>query len=131
MIRNNHVAGGGDDDHDDDDDDDEPCSQWYLKSEQHLPFFFKTRELLWRNTQSYTCRDTGRRQDGHVAGKASSVIFNKYSFDCIFWSLNVWPFWFLKSFTTQLGYNKNGPCGKIIPYRNWSFGLFAKKLLEA
>lgn len=41
MIRNNHVAGGGDDDHDDDDDDDEPCSQWYLKSEQHLPFFSK------------------------------------------------------------------------------------------
>lgn len=41
LIRNNHVAGGGDDDHDDDDDDDEPCSQWYLKSEQHLPFFFQ------------------------------------------------------------------------------------------
>lgn len=44
MIRNNHVAGGGDDDHDDDDDDDEPCSQWYLKSEQHLPFFFSKHE---------------------------------------------------------------------------------------
>lgn len=41
-------------------------------------YLFSKIQELWRNTPRNTCRDNGRRWDGHrVAGKASSVIFNK------------------------------------------------------
>lgn len=65
-----------------------------------------------------------------VVKEIFSVILYKYSFNYIFWSLNLWPFLFSMSFSVQHHDNKMNPHGEIIPRRNWSFGLFAKNFLK-